>query len=78
MAEISFHDGGALSADSPTYIERGADDQARRHLRQMDYITIIEPRQQGKTSLINRLTGDLRSQGYMLPYVDLTTLDKTR
>ncbi len=74
---VLFQDGGALLADSPVYIERHADRQAQNHLLQMEYITIVEPRQQGKTSLINRLTGQFQSQSYLFPYVDFTTLDKT-
>jgi hypothetical protein len=77
MKEIIFQDGGALPADSPVYIERDADDQARQHLAKMDYITLVEPRQQGKTSLINRLMGQFQLQGYWFTYADLTTFDKT-
>lgn len=77
MESIIFQDGGALSANSLVYIERIADQQARQCLYQMEYLTIFEPRQQGKTSLINHLIGFFRPQGYVLPYVDLTTLNKT-
>jgi hypothetical protein len=59
MKDVLFQIGGALLADSPAYIERDADNKARHHLRQMDYITLVEPRQQGKTSLINRFIGQL-------------------
>ncbi len=76
MRDIPFQDGGALLANSPVYIERDADRRAQNHLRRMEYITLVEPRQQGKTSLINRLTARFQPQGYVFAYVDLTTLDK--
>lgn len=77
MKEIPFEDGGALLADSPVYVESNAERPAIRHLLRMDYITLVEPRQQGKTSLINRLSGQLVSHGFVFAYTDLTTLDKT-
>jgi hypothetical protein len=77
MKENPFEDGGALLAESPVYIEREADRQAMRHLQRMEYITLVEPRQQGKTSLISRLTGHMTPQGYTFAYADLTTFDKT-
>ena len=77
MMDAVFHDGGALLSDSPVYIERDADAEARLHLRRMDYLSVVEPRQQGKTSLINRLHGHFRSKGYVFAFVDLTIPDKT-
>lgn len=76
MNQIPFQAGGALLADSPVYIERNSDLIAKRHLHQMDYITLIDPRQQGKTSLINRLTRHFQGCGYHFVYVDLMTLDR--
>ena len=52
------------------YIERKADREALRHLRQMRYLQLTEPRQQGKTSLIYRLRSRLSSSGYVFSYVD--------
>jgi len=51
-----FQAGGALLTDSPVYVERKADHGTLAHLRNMAYLLVIEPRQQGKTSLINHLT----------------------
>jgi hypothetical protein len=47
--------GGPLPPDSPVYIERQVDQQILHQLRQMNYLLIIEPRQQGKTSLVQRV-----------------------
>jgi len=70
-----FQAGGALLADSPVYIERKSDHEALAHLRNMAYLLFIEPRQQGKTSLINRLMGHPALSSDTLALIDLTTLD---
>jgi hypothetical protein len=57
MSVNPFQAGGPLLADSSVYIVREADEKAATSLRRMDYISIIEPRQHGKTSLANRLIG---------------------
>lgn len=77
MIDVPYQDGGALLSGSPVYIEREADQEAAGHLQKMDYLSLIEPRQQGKTSMINHLMGQFRPLGYVFAYSDLTTLDKT-
>lgn len=80
MSDIYYKTGGPLLSappDADAYIEREADAQARNYLRRMDYITLIEPRQQGKTSLVYRLMGDFTSQGFLFAYADLTTADRS-
>jgi len=74
MTDTPFQAGGPLSSNSPVYIERRADREALQHLRQMYYIQLTEPRQQGKTSLIYRLLGALRNSVYRLAYVDAESL----
>lgn len=59
-----FQAGGPLMADSPWYVLRRADRKANAHLGRMEYITLIEPRQTGKTSLINRLVAQFSTLGY--------------
>ena len=79
MKNIFYKTGGALLSsppDSEIYVERAADARARMYLQRMDYITLIEPRQQGKTSLINQLMGIFIPQGYIFAYIDLTTITK--
>ena len=76
MRVKAYHIGGALLADSDAYVERPSDAEARLHLRNMDYITLFEPRQQGKTSLINRLIGSFSGMGYVFAYVDLSTVER--
>jgi hypothetical protein len=78
MSDVYYKTGGPLLSSLPdvdAYIEREADVQARNYLWLMDYITLIEPRQQGKTSLIYRLMGPFADQGCIFAYTDLTTAD---
>lgn len=71
LSTCPFQAGGPLLSDSPTYIPREADRKAAIHLRRMEYITLVEPRQHGKTSLINRLIGQFSPQGYTFAVRDL-------
>jgi len=57
------------------YVERQADRDALTHLRAMDYLLVIEPRQQGKTSLINHLMRHPALKGVAFAYVDMTRSD---
>lgn len=59
-----FQAGPPLSGDTSVYIERKADREALTYLRNMDYISFIEPRLQGKTSLIYRLMKQLAPKRY--------------
>jgi hypothetical protein len=71
MSHFPFQAGGPLLADSPVYVLREADEKAAAHLRRMEYITLVEPRQHGKTSLINQLIGQFSSRGYVFATRDL-------
>jgi hypothetical protein len=71
MSEVHFQAGGPLQAGSSVYIPRRADERAAAHLRCMEYVTLVEPREHGKTSLVNRLIGQFSTQGYAFAYRDL-------
>jgi hypothetical protein len=71
MSGVPYQAGGPLPASSSVYAPRDADVKAITHLRRMEYITLVEPRQHGKTSLINRLIGQFSSQRYVFAYRDL-------
>lgn len=73
MTAHPFVTGGPVPPDSSVYIERNADGKARRHLARMEYITLIEPRQQGKSSLIHHLAKTM-GPGYIFAYVIAPTL----
>lgn len=73
---MPYQVGGALSPYSPVYIKRSADAEALQLVRKMAYVMLIEARQTGKTSLINRLIATLGAQDFVAAYVDLTTLSQ--
>lgn len=80
MKNIVFQVGGALGAEHMNaYIERQADTDvlnALTNLRAMDYLLIIEPRQQGKTSLISHLIDQHMLRGNtVFVYLDLEDFD---
>lgn len=73
-----FRCGGALLGNSPVYIERQADKEIIDHLQfPMNYIQIIEPRQQGKTSLVNKLMHKPSMNSSHIVYIDITSLDRS-
>ena len=78
MKSLKFTAGETLTTEqSGLYVERQADREMIGQLRAMEYILVIEPRQQGKTSLVHHL---MRNPGLMeisFGYVDVTTLDPT-
>lgn len=77
MSSSPFKAGGALTDEHDlVYVERQADLDALSHLRRMDYLLLIEPRQQGKTSLINRLMRHSGLVHVVVAYADMTTLDR--
>lgn len=71
MSHNLFHAGGPLISTSPVYIRREADTLASDKLQEMQYITLIEGRRQGKTSLINKLMGEFSDHGYSFAVIDL-------
>lgn len=71
MNDFRYVTSGPVSAVSPSYVLREADKKAAICLRKLDYITIVEPRQYGKTSLLNRLRSSFVTQGYVFTYRDL-------
>ncbi|MGA9774203.1 MAG: TIR domain-containing protein [Blastocatellia bacterium] len=71
MSRNLFQAGGSLLSNSPVYLRREADILADDCLQKMQYITLIEGRQQGKTSLINRLMGEYSGYGYSFAVIDL-------
>jgi hypothetical protein len=71
-----YHPGSPLPLDSPLYIERKADVQAWDKIQRMEYVLFVEPRQQGKTSLIHHLRVRC-AQSYAFAYVDMVNLERT-
>jgi DNA-binding NarL/FixJ family response regulator len=70
--------GGALTTqDASRYIERQAEQEAIRDLKNREYILIFEPRQQGKTSLINYIMRHPKLNDTKTIYIDTSTLDRS-
>jgi hypothetical protein len=61
--------------DETLYIERQADSELVQYVRTMEYVTIVEPRQQGKTSLVRHLVTTFSQSEWMFVYIDVSTLD---
>ena len=78
MSATSFKAGGALTDEhAAIYVERKADNEVLSHLRRMNYLLIIEPRQQGKTSLINHLMRHPALNNVAFAYIDVTTPNRS-
>lgn len=76
MATSPFKAGGPLADDhAKVYVSRQADQDVIEHLLAMDYLLLIEPRQQGKTSLIYHVKRHLALSNITLVYIDVTTPD---
>ncbi len=74
MKPVQFKVGGPLTDDhADIYVWRPADGKALSHLRAVEYLLLIEPRQQGKTSLINHLMCHTALSGMAFAYVDVST-----
>lgn len=65
---------GDLPADSPVYIQRSADREAWAAIQSRQYIMLLDPRQQGKTSLINQIGRRCETAGHIFIYADLMPL----
>ncbi|MBE7472781.1 MAG: hypothetical protein DPW09_12075 [Anaerolineae bacterium] len=74
MSNPPFQVGGPLSPKLPVYVERKADEQAYEYIRRMDYLKLIETRQQGKTSLIYRLIDRFKNDNYVFAYFSMEIL----
>ncbi|MCI0559789.1 MAG: AAA-like domain-containing protein [Nitrososphaera sp.] len=73
-----FKAGGALTEEhAAIYIERQADHEVLTHLQAMDYLLVIEPRQQGKTSLVNHLIRHPVLDNIAFAYIDVATPDRS-
>ncbi len=69
-----FVAGGALRADAPSYVERPADLELRKHIEAGELCYVLTTRQMGKSSLMARTAADLRAEGFHTAIVDLTSI----
>jgi nucleoside phosphorylase len=62
--------GGAIPSESDAYIPRSIDDSAYAELTAGNWVIVLAPRQQGKTSALARLTERLRADGFHSGIID--------
>ena len=75
---MQFKVGGSLTAkNADVYIERKVDRLVADYVSKGEYVLIVEPRQQGKSSLVNALMRQPRLQDYLFILIDVTVLDKS-
>ncbi|WP_019506634.1 CHASE2 domain-containing protein [Pleurocapsa sp. PCC 7319] len=69
---FSYQIGGSLASKSPSYIERKADQELDRALRQGEFCYVLNSRQMGKSSLRVRAMEKLQAEKTVCIFIDLT------
>ncbi|MEG4172579.1 MULTISPECIES: AAA-like domain-containing protein [unclassified Microcoleus] len=67
---------GNLPPDSPTYVEREADEKLYKELKSGKFCYVLGPRQTGKSSLKVRTMKRLRTEGFVCIDIDLSGIGK--
>ncbi|MBH8554486.1 AAA-like domain-containing protein [Nostocaceae cyanobacterium CENA357] len=71
---MRYQVGGSLHSDDPTYVVRQADEQLYASLKAGDFCYVLNSRQMGKSSLLQRTCKRLKTEGYECVYLDVTRL----
>jgi WD40 repeat protein len=71
---MRYQVGGSLRSDDPTYVIRQADEKLYASLKAGDFCYVLNCRQMGKSSLLQRTSYRLRQEGYSCVYLDMTRL----
>ncbi|WP_193914834.1 AAA-like domain-containing protein [Desmonostoc muscorum] len=71
---MRYQVGGSLRSDDPTYVMRQADEKLYASLKAGDFCYVLNCRQMGKSSLLQRTSHRLRQEGYSCVYLDMTRL----
>ncbi|MGK7950468.1 MAG: CHASE2 domain-containing protein [Xenococcaceae cyanobacterium] len=69
---FSYQVGGSLASQSPSYVERKADRELEKALRQGEFCYVLNSRQMGKSSLRVRAMEKLQAEGVVCIFIDLT------
>ncbi|MBD6617079.1 hypothetical protein FNW02_14860 [Komarekiella sp. 'clone 1'] len=71
---MRYQVGGSLHSDDPTYVVRQADEKLYTSLKVGDFCYVLNSRQMGKSSLLQRTSHRLKQEGYECAYLDVTRL----
>ncbi len=71
---MRYQVGGSLRSNDPTYIVRQADEQLYTSLKADEFCYVLNSRQMGKSSLLQRTSYRLVEEGYSCAYLDVTRL----
>lgn len=71
---MRYQVGGSLRGDDPTYIVRQADEKLYTSLKASDFCYVLNSRQMGKSSLLQRTSYRLKEEGFECVYLDVTQL----
>lgn len=71
---MRYQVGGSLRSDDPTYIVRQADEKLYTSLKAGDFCYVLNSRQMGKSSLLQRTSYRLVEEGCSCAYLDVTRL----
>ncbi|MEL7246155.1 MAG: AAA-like domain-containing protein, partial [Cyanobacteria bacterium J06573_2] len=71
---MKYQIGGSLKKDSPSYIERRADNQIYNALIKGEFCYVFNSRQMGKSSLLVRTRAKLLREGFLCTTVDMTNI----
>lgn len=74
MVKFSYHIGGSLTPNDPSYICRPADDALNTAVAAGQFCYVFNSRQMGKSSLLARTQWQLLQEGYACTTLDLTRI----